>query len=541
MAIVRYAGNRMTGVSGDTKPTEGSLITGTTFHETNTDDLYIWDGDSWNVVASNTVAETLSSKTLTSPVINTGLSGSAFLDEDNFASDSATKVASQQSIKAYVASQIPGSQNVFSTLAVSGQDNVVADGSTDTLTLVASTNMTITTTAGSDTITFASAGSTTLDGLTDTDVGSLSSAHILIYDGSNSWDNKAVGGDITIGADGVVSIGADKVTGTMIHANAVDDSSLEQNGTQFRVKATGVTNAMLAGSIANGKLANSSITVSDGSNTTAIALGGTATFAGTANEVTVAESSGTVTIGLPDNVTIAGNLTVSGDTVTASTSTVTIEDPLMALANNNTGNAVDIGFFGKYRTNGTDLYTGLVWDGSASQYILFHANQAAPGTTVNTGGTGHAVSTLVANITGNVSGSSGTATGNAGSSTQLQSSRGFSISGDITANAVAFNGTGDVGLSAAITAGVIVNADVNASAAIVDTKLATISTADKVAGGAIQIDSGTDGTGITIAATDKFLIDDGGTTKYVNASQVLTYTSGSGATESFAIAMAVAL
>ena len=541
MAIVRYAGNRMTGVSGDTKPTEGSLITGTTFHETNTDDLYIWDGDSWNVVASNTVAETLSSKTLTSPVINTGLSGSAFLDEDNFASDSATKVASQQSIKAYVASQIPGSQNVFSTLAVSGQDNVVADGSTDTLTLVASTNMTITTTAGSDTITFASAGSTTLDGLTDTDVGSLSSAHILIYDGSNSWDNKADGGDITIGADGVVAIGADKVTGTMIHANAVDDSSLEQNGTQFRVKATGVTNAMLAGSIANGKLANSSITVSDGSNTTAIALGGTATFAGTANEVTVAESSGTVTIGLPDNVTIAGNLTVSGDTVTASTSTVTIEDPLMALANNNTGNAVDIGFFGKYRTNGTDLYTGLVWDGSASQYILFHANQAAPGTTVNTGGTGHAVSTLVANITGNVSGSSGTATGNAGSSTQLQSSRGFSISGDITANAVAFNGTGDVGLSAAITAGVIVNADVNASAAIVDTKLATISTADKVAGGAIQIDSGTDGTGITIAATDKFLVDDGGTTKYVNASQILTYTSGSGASESFAIAMAVAL
>ena len=541
MAIVRYAGNRMTGVSGDTKPTEGSLITGTTFHETNTDDLYIWDGDSWNVVASNTVAETLSSKTLTSPVINTGLSGSAFLDEDNFASDSATKVASQQSIKAYVASQIPGSQNVFSTLAVSGQDNVVADGSTDTLTLVASTNMTITTTAGSDTITFASAGSTTLDGLTDTDVGSPSSAHILIYDGSNSWDNKAVGGDITIGADGVVAIGADKVTGTMIHANAVDDSSLEQNGTQFRVKATGVTNAMLAGSIANGKLANSSITVSDGSNTTAIALGGTATFAGTANEVTVAESSGTVTIGLPDNVTIAGNLTVSGDTVTASTSTVTIEDPLMALANNNTGNAVDIGFFGKYRTNGTDLYTGLVWDGSASQYILFHANQAAPGTTVNTGGTGHAVSTLVANITGNVSGSSGTATGNAGSSTQLQSSRGFSISGDITANAVAFNGTGDVGLSAAITAGVIVNADVNTSAAIVDTKLATISTADKVAGGAIQIDSGTDGTGITVADADKLLIDDGGTTKYINASQIKTYTAGSGASESFAIAMAVAL
>ena len=40
--------------------------------------------------------------TVTSPTINTSIQGTAFLDEDNFASNSATKVASQQSIKAYV-------------------------------------------------------------------------------------------------------------------------------------------------------------------------------------------------------------------------------------------------------------------------------------------------------------------------------------------------------------------------------------------------------------------------------------------------------
>jgi len=51
-------------------------------------------------------SQTLTNKTLTSPVLNTGLSGSAFLDEDNMASNSATKVASQQSIKAYVDSQV---------------------------------------------------------------------------------------------------------------------------------------------------------------------------------------------------------------------------------------------------------------------------------------------------------------------------------------------------------------------------------------------------------------------------------------------------
>ena len=49
-----------------------------------------------------TSTQTLTNKTLTSPVINTGITGTAFLDEDDLSSDSATKIASQQSIKAYV-------------------------------------------------------------------------------------------------------------------------------------------------------------------------------------------------------------------------------------------------------------------------------------------------------------------------------------------------------------------------------------------------------------------------------------------------------
>ena len=42
------------------------------------------------------------SPTLTSPVLNTGVSGTAILDEDDLASDSDTQLATQQSIKAYV-------------------------------------------------------------------------------------------------------------------------------------------------------------------------------------------------------------------------------------------------------------------------------------------------------------------------------------------------------------------------------------------------------------------------------------------------------
>ena len=53
-------------------------------------------------IVGDTDSQTLTNKTLTSPVLNTGISGTAFLDEDNMASDSATKLASQQSIKAYV-------------------------------------------------------------------------------------------------------------------------------------------------------------------------------------------------------------------------------------------------------------------------------------------------------------------------------------------------------------------------------------------------------------------------------------------------------
>jgi len=61
-----------------------------------------------STVATLTGSQTLTNKTLTSPVINTGVSGTAILDENDMSSDSDTKLATQQSIKAYVDSEISG-------------------------------------------------------------------------------------------------------------------------------------------------------------------------------------------------------------------------------------------------------------------------------------------------------------------------------------------------------------------------------------------------------------------------------------------------
>jgi len=47
------------------------------------------------------LAQILTNKILTSPVINTGITGTAIKDEDDMASDSATAVPTQQSVKAY--------------------------------------------------------------------------------------------------------------------------------------------------------------------------------------------------------------------------------------------------------------------------------------------------------------------------------------------------------------------------------------------------------------------------------------------------------
>lgn len=63
---------------------------------------------STDTLVGRATTDTLTNKTLTSPVLNGTISGTSIKDEDNMASDSATHLATQQSIKAYVDNSVSG-------------------------------------------------------------------------------------------------------------------------------------------------------------------------------------------------------------------------------------------------------------------------------------------------------------------------------------------------------------------------------------------------------------------------------------------------
>ena len=126
--------------------------------------------DASGTVATTTATETFTNKTLTSPVLtspvlNTALSGTAFLDEDNMASNSATKLASQQSIKAYVDSVATAVDLDFQgdsggalsidldseTLTLAGGTGLASTGSGNTVTFAI--DSTVTTLTGTQTLT----------------------------------------------------------------------------------------------------------------------------------------------------------------------------------------------------------------------------------------------------------------------------------------------------------------------------------------------------------------------------------------------------
>jgi hypothetical protein len=136
-----YAAVSTTGTQTLTNKTLTSpVLTTPQINDSAADHQYIFAGS--NLVADRTVTlpllasddtfvfeahtQTLTNKTLTSPVFNTGVSGTAVLDADDFTGASATTLATSESIKAYVDSQV-GSFDTLSEVLAAGNTT----GSTD--------------------------------------------------------------------------------------------------------------------------------------------------------------------------------------------------------------------------------------------------------------------------------------------------------------------------------------------------------------------------------------------------------------------------
>ena len=98
------------------------------------------------------------------------------------------------------------------------------------------------------------------------------------------------------------------------------------------------------------------------------------------------------------NVTVSGNLTVSGTQTTVNSSTTSVEDSMLELANANiSSDIIDIGIYGNYDDglgDGVSEYTGFFRDASDSTWKLFDGLESEPTTTVNIGGSGYTLADL---------------------------------------------------------------------------------------------------------------------------------------------------
>jgi hypothetical protein len=324
------------------------------------------------------------------------ITATAFVDEDNMASDSATLIPTQQSVKAYVDAQAH-----MTDVGIAGDSGTGAITDAETFTLAGGTGLT--TAVSGNTVT------TTLDNtaVSAGSYGSASTIPVITVDAQGrltAVSTAATSSALTIGGDS----GSDDVV-------TVGTDTLNFVGTANEIETT---------------VSNNQIQI------------------GLPDDVTIG-----------GNATVSGNLTVSGTTTTVNSTTLSVADPLVSLATgNNTSDVVDIGLYGLFDTSGSqDLHGGIFRDANDSgKWKIFKDLQEAPTTTVNTSGTGYAVGTLVANIES----SSATITGGTITGiTDLVVADGGTGVGSFTSKGILFgNGTGVLQVTAAGSEGQVLQA-----------------------------------------------------------------------------------
>lgn len=140
-------------------------------------------------------------------------------------------------------------------------------------------------------------------------------------------------------------------------------------------------------------------------------------------------SNGDVTFS--QDISIAGNLTVNGTTTTVNSTVVTIEDPIIILgsgtptSDDNKDRGVSFNWY-----NGSAKTGFFGFDDSSGKFIF------VPDATITNEVVSGTSGVIVASLEGNAS-----------TATKLLNARNFSLSGEVTASSVSFDGTGNVQLT----------------------------------------------------------------------------------------------
>ena len=173
----------------------------------------------------------------------------------------------------------------FGSVAVSGQSTIKSTGANEALTIVAGANISLITDANTGTLTIAAAPQELNNGslrLFQNNITSLNSNEDINIDPAGTGKVNVTGNLTATTLTGALT---GNVTGNV--SGSAGTAGSVTNGVYITDTGT-VTNTMLAGSIANNKLANSSITIGS----TSISLGGTNTsISGLASVVTTALST----------------------------------------------------------------------------------------------------------------------------------------------------------------------------------------------------------------------------------------------------------
>jgi len=263
---------------------------------------------------------------------------------------------------------------------------------------------------------------------------------------SNSeWKNLADQGIDDIVEDTTPQLGGNlDVNGFSIVSTANADISITPNGTgSVAMTKVNIDGGAIDGTTIGASSAAAGTFTTLNANTVDINGGA---IDGTIIGGSVAAAGTFTTVDTSGNVTVGGNLTVNGTTTTIESTTLTIEDPLIILAKNNSGGAGNTYDQGLLFNRGSLSNVSFIWDESADEFAF--ANTAAETGTTAGNVTIDSYSNIRAGIisastslnTGAIKALDGTASITIANSTGAVTANNFSSSG-VTITGGTINGT----------------------------------------------------------------------------------------------------